>query len=218
MRGCTVVDPPSVLATHLTELVRETMAELLSYAETQKLIDDLPREQQKLVSDLIPAVISVGGVQRVLQSLLTERVSIRDLPTILEGIHEACTGNARGIPAIVATVRARLARQISDSHVGANGAIPIITLSPEWEHAFAESLVGPAEERQLAMAPSKLSDFMRKFRDLFDAHAAESPVLLTSPSIRVPVRTVVERLRPATAVLSQAEISPRARVRTLASL
>ena len=94
MRGCTVVDPPSVLATHLTELVREIMAELLSYSETQKLIDDLPREQQKLVSDLIPSVISVGGVQRVLQSLLAERVSIRDLPTILEGIHEACTGNA----------------------------------------------------------------------------------------------------------------------------
>jgi flagellar biosynthesis protein FlhA len=218
MRGCTVVDPPSVLATHLTELVREIMSELLSYAETQKLIDDLPREQQKLVSDLIPAIISVGGVQRVLQSLLAERISIRDLPTILEGIHEACTGNARGVPAIVAIVRGRLARQISEQHIGAGGAIPIITLSPEWEAAFADSLVGPPEERQLAMAPSKLSDFMRRFRDLFDTFGAESPVLLTSPGIRVPVRTVVERLRPATAVLSQTEISTRARVRTLGSL
>jgi flagellar biosynthesis protein FlhA len=218
LRGCTVVDPPSVLATHLTEIVRETMAELLSYAETQKLIDDLPREQHKLISDLIPTVISVGGVQRVLQALLAERVSIRDLPTILEGIHEACSGTARGIPAIVATVRNRLARQISESHVGAGGAIPIISLSPEWEIAFAESLTGPAEERQLAMAPSKLSDFMKRFRDLFDVHSAESPVLLTSPGIRVPVRTVVERLRPATAVLSQTEIAPRARVKTLAVL
>jgi flagellar biosynthesis protein FlhA len=218
IRGCTVVDPPSVLATHLTELVRETMAELLSYAETQKLVDDLPREQQKLVSDLIPALISVGGVQRVLQALLNERVSIRDLPTILEGIHEACTGNARGIPSIVATVRTRLARQISESHTGSGGAIPIITLSPEWEAAFADSLVGSPDERQLAMAPSRLGDFMRRFRDLFDAHGSESPVLLTSPGIRVPVRTVVERLRPATAVLSQTEISPRARVKTLASL
>jgi len=85
-RGCTVVDPPSVLTTHLTEVARETMAELLSYAETQKLLDDMPREQQKLVADLIPSQISVGGVQRVLQGLLTERVSIRDLATILEGI------------------------------------------------------------------------------------------------------------------------------------
>ena len=218
MRGCTVVDPPSVLATHLTELVRETMAELLSYAETQKLIDELPREQQKLVADLIPAVISVGGVQRVLQALLAERVSIRDLPTILEGVHEACTGTARGISAIVAVVRARLARQISDSHTGSAGAIPMITLSPEWEIVFAESLVGAGEDRQLAMAPTKLGEFMRRFRDLFDQHGAEQPVLLTSPGIRVAVRSIVERLRPATPVLSQMEISSRARVRTLAML
>ncbi len=217
VRGCTVVDPPSVLATHLTELVREMMAELLSYAETQKLIDDLPREQQKLVADLIPAVISVGGVQRVLQALLAERVSIRDLPTILEGVHEACTGNARGIGAIVATVRARLARQISDSHAGPDGAIPMITLSSDWEMAFAESLAGPPEDRQLAMAPSKLGEFMRRFREVFDQHGAEQPVLLTSPGIRVPVRSIVERLRPSTPVLSHNEVSARARVRTLAT-
>ncbi len=83
-RGCTVVDPPSVLTTHLTELVRENVAELLSYAETQKLLDELPREQQKLVADIVPSQITVGAVQRVLQSLLSERVSIRDLATILE--------------------------------------------------------------------------------------------------------------------------------------
>ena len=218
IRGCTVVDPPSVLATHLTELVRETMAELLSYAETQKLMDEMPREQQKLVSDLIPTVISVGGVQRVLQALLAERVSIRDLPTILEGIHEACTGSQRGIASIVAVVRARLARQISDSHVAGGGAIPVVTLSPDWEAAFAESLVGPAEERQLAMVPSRLGEFVRRFREVFDANGADSPVLLTSPGVRVAVRSVVERLRPATPVLSQSEISPRVRVRTLASI
>ena len=218
VRGCTVVDPPSVLATHLTELVRDAMAELLSYAETQKLLDDLPREQQKLVSDLIPTIISVGGVQRVLQALLAERVSIRDLPTILEGVHEACTGNPRGMSGIVATVRARLARQISDSHMGPGGTIPLVTLSPEWESAFAESLVGPADDRQLAMAPTRLGDFIRKFREVFDAHGAESPILLTSPGIRVAVRSIVERLRPTTPVLSQLEISPRVRLTTLGTI
>ncbi len=217
-RGCTVVDPPSVLATHLTELVRENMAELLSYAETQKLIDDLPREQQKLVSDLIPALISIGGVQRVLQTLLAERVSVRDLPTILEGIHEACTGNARAIPGIVAIVRIRLARQICDSHADASGAVPIVTLSPEWETAFAESLVGPVDDRQLAMAPSKLGEFMRRFRDVFDAAGIETPVLLTSAAIRVPVRTIIERLRPTTAVMSQNEIFIRAKIRTIGTI
>jgi flagellar biosynthesis protein FlhA len=219
-RGCTVVDPPSVLTTHITELVRETMAELLSYAETQKLLDELPREQQKLVGDLIPSQITAGGVQRVLQALLAERVSIRDLPTILEGIQEACGGVARAIPSIVAHVRARLARQISDAHVGPAGYIPLITLSPDWEQAFADALVGPAEDRQLAMAPSKLQDFMQRLRGAFDvaASSGEAPVLLTSSAIRSHVRAIVERIRPSTPVLSQTEIFPRARIRTVGSI
>jgi flagellar biosynthesis protein FlhA len=219
-RGCTVVDPPSVLTTHLTELVRENVAELLSYAETQKLLDELPREQQKLVGDLIPSQITVGGVQRVLQALLAERVSIRDLPTVLEGIHEACAGTTRAIPAIVAHVRARLARQISDSHTGPNGYIPLVTLSPEWEADFAEALTGPPEDRQLAMAPTRLQAFMQKLRAAFEAAAAagETPVLLTSAGIRFHVRAIVERMRPNTPVLAQTEIVPRARIRTVGTV
>ena len=219
-RGCTVVDPASVLTTHLTEVIRETMAELLSYAETAKLLADLPREQQKLVSDLVPAQIPMGGVQRVLQSLLAERVSLRDLPTILEGIQEACAGQLRAIPAITGHIRSRLARQISDSHVGHAGYIPLITLSPEWETAFAESLVGPAEDRQLAIAPSRLSEFMQRFRAAFEAasNAGENPVLLCSSPIRAHVQAIVERLRPATPVLAQTEIFPRVRIRTVGAI
>ncbi len=223
-RGLTVVDPPSVLTTHLTELVRESMAELLSYAETQKLLDDLPREQQKLVADMIPAQITVGGVQRVLQSLLAERVSIRDLPTILEGVQEATAGGARAIPTIVGHVRGRLARQLSDANRGPNGYLALVTLSPAWEEAFAEALSGPAsgagEERQLAMAPTQLQEFIQKLRaSLDDAVAAgEQPVLLTSAGIRFHVRSVVERVRPTTVVLAQTEIAPRARIRTVGTV
>jgi flagellar biosynthesis protein FlhA len=219
-RGCSVVDPPSVLTTHLTEVARETMAELLSYAETQKLLDDMPREQQKLVADLIPSQMSVGGVQRVLQGLLAERVSIRDLATILEGIQEACGGAVRAIPSIVAHVRARLARQISDSHTGSGGYIRLVTLSPEWEAEFADALGGPPEDRQLSMAPHKLQDFMQKLRSAFDAAAStgETAVLLTSGGIRSHVRAIVERIRPSTAVLAQAEIHPRARIRTVGTI
>jgi flagellar biosynthesis protein FlhA len=219
-RGCTVVDAPSVLTTHLTEVVKQTVAELLSYTETQKLLDDLPREQQKLISEIIPSQISVGGVQRVLQMLLAEQVSIRDLPTILEGIQEACAGQMRAMPLLLGHVRARLARQLSDAHLGPNGYIPLITLTPEWEMAFAEALVGPAEERQLAMPPSKLSEFMQRLRMAFDAagQAGEAPVLLTSGHIRLHVRAIVERIRPATPVLAQAEIFPRARIRTVGSI
>ncbi len=219
-RGCTVVDPASVLTTHLTEVVRENMSELLSYAETQKLLDEQPREQQRLVADLIPSQITVGGVQRVLQSLLAERISIRDLPTILEGTQEACGGASRAIATIVAHVRARLARQISDSYTGPGGYIPLVTLSAEWEAAFAEALSGPAEDRQLAMAPSQLQEFMQKLRSTLDAAATtgETPVLLTSGGIRSHVRAIVERIRPSTPVLAQVEIHPRARIRTVGTI
>jgi flagellar biosynthesis protein FlhA len=220
LRGCTVVDPSSVLATHLTELIKQNMPELLSFSETQKLLDELPREQQKLVAELIPAQISVGGVQRVLQMLLAERVSIRDLTTILEGIQEACAGQIRAMTSIVAHVRTRLSRQISDAHLGPAGYIPLVTLSPEWEAAFAEALVGPAEDRQLAMAPSQLSEFMQRLKAVFDAAAGagEAPALLTGSQIRFHVRAIVERARPLTPVLAQTEIWARARIRTVGSL
>jgi flagellar biosynthesis protein FlhA len=219
-RGCTVVDAPTVLSTHLTEIVRQNVAELLSYAETRKLVDELPAEHQKLVADLIPSTISVGAVQRVLQSLLEERVSIRDLPTILEGIQEACGAPSRAIPAIVAHVRARLARQISDQHTGASGYIPLVALSPDWETAFSESLAGPPEERQLAMAPGKLQEFVRRLNEVYEkaSSSGELPVVLSSGAIRTHVRAIVERVRPGTAVLSQLEIFPRARIRTVGTV
>jgi flagellar biosynthesis protein FlhA len=219
-RGCTVVDGAGVLATHLTEIVRETMPELLSHAEAQKLLDELPAENAKLLADLIPAQITTGGVQRVLQALLAERVSIRDLPTILEGIQEAMAAGARGVPALVSVVRARLARQLSDAARGPGGYVPLISLSAEWEQAFAEALVGPGDERQLAMAPSRLHEFMSRVRDAFDGATAqgESPVLVCSPGVRAHVRAIVERFRPSTAVMAQTEIHPRARIRTVGAI
>ncbi|MBW7852033.1 MAG: flagellar biosynthesis protein FlhA [Rhodospirillales bacterium] len=215
-RGYTVVDPPTVVTTHLTEVIKDNMAELLSFAETQKLLDDLDKEHQKLVSDMIPSQISVGGVQRVLQNLLQERVSIRDLPTILEGISEAC-GHTRSVMMITEHVRARLARQLSDANTGTQGFIPLVTLSPEWEQAFAESLVGQGEEKQLAMAPTRLQEFIAKIRQTFERFAmqGETPVLLTSPLIRPYVRSIIERFRPVTVVMSQSEIHPKARIKTL---
>jgi flagellar biosynthesis protein FlhA len=218
--GYTVVDSAGVLATHLTEIVRDTMPELLSFAETQKLLDELPAEHRRLVSDLIPAQASMGTVQRVLQSLLAERVSIRDLPTILEGIQDAAAAGTRSLAGIVATVRVRLARQISDAARAPHGAIPIIALSAEWERDFAEALAGPGEEKQLAMAPSRLGAFMAALRDAFDkaSNAGEPAVLVCSGGIRAHVRAVVERFRPQTTVLAHAEIHARARIRTIGTV
>ena len=215
-RGYTVVDPATVLTTHLTEILKENMADLLSYAEVQKLLKELPEAQKKLVDDLIPGTATATTVQRVLQSLLRGRVSIRGLPQILEGIGAAAPHTASVTP-LVEQVRARLARQLCWANRGDDGALPIITLSADWEQAFAEALIGPGDDKQLALPPSRLQDFIRGVRDAVEraALAGEAAVLLTSPGIRPYVRSIIERFRGQTVVMSQNEIHPRARLKTV---
>ena len=219
LKGYTVVDAATVLSTHLTELLKTNMSDLLSYGEVQKLLKDLPKEQGELVKDITPALVTVSGIQRVLQLLLAERISIRDLSTILEGIADALAFS-RNPATMVEHVRARLARQICAQNTSHNGYLPLIALSAKWEQAFAESLVGAGDERQLAMQPSKLSEFMTVVRDRFEqaAREGEAPVLVTSAAIRPFVRSLVERFRSQTTVLSQAEIHPRARLKTVGSV
>ncbi|MEE8533110.1 MAG: flagellar biosynthesis protein FlhA [Alphaproteobacteria bacterium] len=218
-RGYTVVDAPTVITTHLTEVIKEHMSELLSYSETQKLLDELDQDHQKLVADLVPSKIAVSGIQRVLQNLLSERVSIRDLPTVLEGISEA-VGFTQNITLVSEHVRSRLARQLCSANTGADGVIQLVTLSPDWEQAFADAVVGTGDERQLSMAPSKLQEFITVVRQTFERHAmmGELPVLLSSPGIRPFVRSIVERFRPTTVVMSQNEIHPKAKIRTVGQI
>ncbi|MBO6797371.1 flagellar biosynthesis protein FlhA [Maricaulis sp.] len=215
-RGYTIVEPAAVMVTHLTEILRENMADLLSYAEVEKLIDKLSKEHKKLVEDIAPAQISRAGIQRVLQTLIKERISIRDLPTILEGIAEA-SATTQNLDAIVEHVRTRLSRQICYSNRAPDGNLPVMALSPHWEQAFMEALVGDGERKQLALAPSKLHDFVAAVRNSFETASAQGqvPVLLTSPLIRPYVRSLVERFRPQTVVMSQNEIHPSARLQTL---
>ncbi|MEZ5815084.1 MAG: flagellar biosynthesis protein FlhA [Alphaproteobacteria bacterium] len=218
-KGYTVVDAPTVITTHITEIIKDNMPDLLNYAETQKLLDELPREYQKLVADVIPGQINVGGLQRVLQNLLGERVSVRDLPAILEGIAEA-SAFTKNIAHITEHVRTRLARQLCDANTNGSGVVALVTLSPDWEHAFGDALMGDGEEKQLAMPPSKLQDFITVVRGRYDEMSAQGqmPVLLTSPAIRPYVRSVIERFRPQTVVLSQNEIHPKARIKTLGQI
>ena len=218
-RGYTIVDPSTVLTTHLTEILKENMADLLSYAEVQKLMKELGEEEKKLVEELVPSVVTVTTLQRVLQALLKEKVSIRDLGAILEGLAEAAP-HSSSVTTLVEHVRSRLARQLCWQHKGDDGALPIVTLSPEWEQAFADALVGSGEDKQLAMAPSRLQDFIRAVRDVFEraAMAGETAVLLTGPQIRPYVRSIIERFRGQTVVMSQNEVHPKARLKTIGSV
>ncbi|HEY1750614.1 MAG TPA: flagellar biosynthesis protein FlhA [Caulobacteraceae bacterium] len=218
-RGYTTVDPSTVLTTHLTEILKENMPDLLSYSEVQKLLKDLSADEKKLVEDMIPSVATASTVQRVLQALLRERVSIRDLPTILEGVAEAAP-HTSSIINLVEQVRARLGRQICWANRGDDGSLPIIALSPDWETAFGEALIGAGDDKQLALAPSRLQEFIRAVRETFERAAlqGESPVLLTSPLVRPYIRSIVERFRGQTVVISQNEIHPKARLKTLGTI
>ena len=123
------------------------MSDLLSYGEVQKLLKDLPKEQGELVKDIVPSQVTVSGIQRVLQLLLAERISIRDLSTILEGIADALAFS-RNPATMVEHVRARLARQICAQNTTYNGYLPLIALSARWEQAFAELIVGAGRGAQ----------------------------------------------------------------------
>jgi flagellar biosynthesis protein FlhA len=214
-----VVDGATVLSTHLTELLKANVSDLLSYAEVTKLVKELPKEQAELLKDIVPAQISMSGIQRVLQMLLAERISIRDLSTILEGIADA-VAFTRNPAQIAEHVRTRLARQICAQHTTPSGYLPLIALSAKWEQAFADSIIGQGDERTLAMQPSRLSEFITLVRERFEdaARQSEAPVLVTSSSIRPFVRGIVYRFRAQTPVLSQAEIHPRVRLKTVGSV
>ena len=219
MRGYTVVDAGSVVTTHLTELIRANMPDLLSYAETQKLLRELPKDHADLVKDIVPSAISATSLQRVLQTLLAERVSIRDLAAIIEAVAEVASV-WRDPRMIAEHVRTRLARQLCAQHLGPDGQLAIIPLAPHWEDAFATALVGEGEIRQLAIAPSKLHEFMQLLRTRFEdaALAGDLPVLVTSAGVRPYMRMVVERFRPQTVVFSQGDIHPGTKLRTLPML
>ena len=129
-------------------------------------------------------------------------------------------GTTNHITTLAERVRTRLARQISNAHLNEQGYVPILSLSPTWEQLFQEGLTGGGEEKQLSMPPSKLQDFISAVKRSYEQFAmkGESPVLLTSPMIRPYVRSIVERFRPSTAVMSQNEIHPKVKIKTIGQL
>lgn len=216
----TVVDPTTVLTIHLAEVVKENLAEFFSYGDTQKILSGLPHDQQRLVGELVPSAITTGSLQRVLQMLLAERVSIRDMATILEGVQEACANNSKSVSLIVSHVRTRLSRQICDSLVGEAGHLSVVVMSPEWEDILIGSLTGPVEDRQLALNSEKLGEFLERVKTVIEsvARAGEKPALLTNTHIRYQVYSIIDRIRLSVPVIAQAEVHRRARVRVVGTI
>ncbi|MBI1954648.1 MAG: flagellar biosynthesis protein FlhA [Proteobacteria bacterium] len=219
-KGYTVVEPSAVIITHLTEVVKENIAELLTYSETQKLIDNIQEEHKKLALDIIPSQVSLVILQRVLQALLSENVSIRDLPTILEAISEVSMAYNRNVAKLVEHVRVRLSKQICFMNTGERGYIPVLMLSPKWEQVFVENLKGDGDEKQLVMPPSQLKEFVNAVNKAIEQHdvAAEIPIILAAASLRPYIRSIIERFHPSLVVLSQNEIYPKAKIKTFGSI
>lgn len=215
-QGYTIVEASTVLTTHLTEVVKDNLADLLSYTETQKMLDGLGEVYKRLLNDMVPGQISIGGIQRILQNLVKERVSIRDLGTIMEAISEGCSAS-RNIAVITEHVRQRLSRQITYNNSDENGVLRVITLSPKWDQAMSEALVGDGEIKQLALSPSELQDFVGQFKNLADriAMTGEQAALVTSSLLRPYVRSIIERVRSSMIVMSQTEIHPSAKLQNM---
>jgi flagellar biosynthesis protein FlhA len=219
MRGYAVVDASTVITVHLTEIIKENMADLLDYAATQKLLTEVGPDHQKLANDLVPGLLPLSTVQRVLQGLLIEQVSIRDLPTILDALAESAAYTRDPMP-LLARVRVRLARQICQSLTSEDGFVDIVTLSPMWQRTLTESIVTEGDNRQLALAPGHVQRFVGSIRSTLHNLAASghAPAILVGAEVRPLVRAIVSRFSPKTPVISHDEIHARARIKTLAEI
>lgn len=215
----TIVEPLTVITTHISETIKDNTGELLGFTETQALINDLDKSHQKLFKDMVPSQISMGNLQRVLQNLLAERVSIRDLSTILESISEISM-TVKNVAAITEHVRARLSRQMCAANSNEEGVVPIISLSPEWENELQSSIAGDQDNQYLSMQPSRLQELTQRIQGVYDQQISigETPVLLTSALVRPHIRSVVERFRSSLVVMSHNEIHPKARIQTVATI
>lgn len=218
-RGYTIVEPLTVISTHLSEIIRENASEIFSFSDTQNLLNELSEPHQKLLGDIIPGQMTTAGIQRILQNLLRERVSIRDLPTILEALAEMAP-TTRQMGPLTEHVRSRLARQLCMANLDEDGVLPLILLGSDWEKNMVDSLSGDGDGRHLALAPSKLQEFRHKIQETFDEQGALGviPVLLTSHILRPHVRSMLERFRPLTVVMSQNEIHPKMKIKTVARI
>jgi flagellar biosynthesis protein FlhA len=218
-QGLTVVDAETVLTTHMSEVLKGYMAQLQGYAATQKLIDGLEKEHQRLVSDLIPSVLPLATVQKVLASLLAERISIRNLPLILEALHEAA-GLTRNVSLLAEHVRQRLSLQICRGLTQEDGYVTALLLSPDWEREVGSAILEEGDQRSFAMAPSKIQELVTVTRARIAEAAARGdwPAVLTSAVARPFVRHLVERINPTIAVISHAEVHQRVKLRTVGQI
>jgi len=211
--GYTVVDAVTVLVTHLSEVLQRHAHELLTRQDVHALLQEIGKENPKVVEELVPNPLPLNVVHRVLQGLLEERVSIRDLLTILEalGDHAHATRDA---DMLMEQVRRSLARQISREHKNEDGTLPAIVLTPQWEEKISSTLISTDQGSFTALGPNEVQRLVREVGKSMEevSERGQVPVLLTTPELRRHVRRLLSRFLPGLSILSYNEISPDTRI------
>ncbi|GAA3406621.1 flagellar biosynthesis protein FlhA [Paenibacillus hodogayensis] len=216
LSGYTVVDPPSVVATHLTEVVKRHAHELLGRQETKLLVENVKESYPAIVEELIPNVLSVGDIQKVLAKLLKEKISIRDLVTIFETL--ADYGTYTKDPDILTEyVRQALSRQITNQFASGGDSLKVVTIGPALEKKIAESVQQTEHGSYLALDPVSSQTIFQKVTEQVSklVQQGQQPVILASPTIRMYLRQLLERTMQDITVLSYSELEPQAEIQSV---
>jgi flagellar biosynthesis protein FlhA len=211
--GYTVVDIPTVIATHLTEIIRNNTADLMGRQETQHLLDNLTKTHPKAVEELVPSLLSLGIVQKVLQNLLRERISIRDLLTIVETLADYAT-MSKDPDLLTEYVRQKLARSILSSLIQEDGILNVITVDAAIEDLFAKSLQRSEHGTYIALEPGVVENISASVQEAAEKVVVMNmqPLILCSPAVRRHLRKIVEQVDPSVMVISHAEIMQNVRI------
>ncbi|HTU71491.1 MAG TPA: flagellar biosynthesis protein FlhA [Candidatus Baltobacteraceae bacterium] len=217
MAGYTVIDPTSVIATHLTELIKSHSPDLLGRQETSALLDNVKSHYPVVVEELVPGLLTVGEVQRVLQNLLRERIPVRNLVMILETLADAARVS-KDVDFLTEKVRAALARHISAEYAE-DGLLSVITVDPRLESLLSEA-VRRGEDAFALLDPNTVSRIYTSLtRQIAVAqNAGLQPIVLCSPSVRLALKRLTERAAPQLVVLSYSEIAPGLRVESIGQI
>jgi flagellar biosynthesis protein FlhA len=216
LSGYTVVDPPSVVATHLTEVIKKHAHELVGRQETKTLVESVKESYPALVDDLIPGMLSIGDVQKVLSKLLREKISVRDLVTILESL--ADNGSYTKDPEILTEyVRQALSRQITQQYASSGDSLKVITVGPALEKRISEAVQQSDQGSYLALDPSSSQMIFHRLNEQVNKaiQAGQQPVILTSPTIRMYLRQLLERTMQDIPVLSYSELEPSVEIQSM---
>jgi len=205
--GYSVVEPPAVLATHLTEVIKSHAYELLSRQDTQRLIDQVKEQNATVVAELVPDQMNVGGIQKVLQNLLRERVPIRDMQALLETLADYAPVT-KDADILTEYVRSALGRTICQLYQTAEGSIPVLTVSPSLEGQISEGMQSTAGGIKVVLSPDTVSRLSERLSEGIDTMVSngQQPVVLTAPNVRLGFRRLTEAVFPSLAVLSYNEI------------